>query len=117
MDKEKQQAAPSGEPMDGHKAAFDQVKTAVEGIARLRNIAFEQYTILVDEVITNRITDQREIERVMDGLLDFGDDLEFLDLYKKICRHVFYTYPEMVGEHVALWRMQFADSEESEEDV
>lgn len=41
----------------------------------------------------------------MDGLLDFGDDLRFLEIYKRLCRHIFYKHPQMVGEHIYLWRM------------
>lgn len=38
----------------------------------------------------------------MDGLLDFGDDEDFFALYKKLCRHVYNIYLQMVGEHIAL---------------
>lgn len=102
--------------MDKHQEAFDKIKTAVEGMEMLRKAAFKQYSFLVDEVVKNHITDQREIERILDGLLDFGDYEEFLNIYKVICRHVFYTYPEMVGEHVALWRIQFSGLDDNPEE-
>lgn len=41
----------------------------------------------------------------MDGLLDFGDDLRFLEIYKRLCRYIFYKHPQMVGEHIYLWRI------------
>lgn len=102
--------------MDNYQEAYDKIKTAVEGIEMLRKAAFKQYSFLVDEVVHNRITDQHEIERIMDGLIDFGDYEEFLNIYKVLCRHVFYTYPEMVGEHVALWRIQFSGLEDNSEE-
>jgi hypothetical protein len=43
----------------------------------------------------------------MDGLCDFGDEKRFLDLYRSLCRHVYYRYPEIVGEHIVLFRMQW----------
>ena len=52
----------------------------------------------------------------MDGLSDFGDYGEFLELYKKFCRHVYYTYPETVGKHAALFRALFMSNTESEEE-
>ena len=45
----------------------------------------------------------------MDGLLVFCDDEKFLALYKKLCRHVYYQYPQLVGEHVNLFRLQFEE--------
>lgn len=56
-----------------------------------------------------------KIERIMDGLLDFADDELFLVLYKKLCRHVYNSYPRMVSEHIALFRMQLEDGENDHE--
>ena len=49
-------------------------------------------------------------------LANFSDDAEFLGLYRKLCLHVYYTYPEIAGEHVALFRALFVNSEDSEGD-
>ena len=38
--------------------------------------------------ISRLITEEREIERIMDGLVDFGDDPRLLELYKTLCRHM-----------------------------
>lgn len=48
----------------------------------------------------------------MNAILDFGDDEKFLALYKKLCRHVYTFYPQMVGKHIAIFRMQFEEKEE-----
>ena len=48
----------------------------------------------------------------MDGLSDFGDYPEFLELYRKLCRHVYYHFPSMVGEHVAWFRALFMTNDE-----
>ena len=104
--------------MNDYQEVFGKLRSAIEGIESLKKAAHKQYSILVDAVINNQITDQKEIERIMDGLVDFGDDVEFLTIYQKLCRHVYYTYPEMVGEHAWLWRAQFSgldDQTEGEE--
>ena len=48
---------------------------------------------------------KERIERIMDGLLDFCDDEKFLALYKDLCRHVYNQYPQLVGEHINLFRL------------
>lgn len=73
---------------------------------------YRYYANMVASVVLGRISKENEIERIMDGLLDFGDDEDFLALYKKLCRHVYKFYPQMVGEHIALFRMQFEGKEE-----
>lgn len=59
---------------------------------------YSHYVQAVASVLAGRIIAENEIERIMDGILDFGDDEKFHALYKKLCRHVYYFYPQMVGE-------------------
>ena len=72
-----------------------------------------RYTQLVSAVLNGEITDENDMEDIMDGLLDYGDDERFLSLYKKICRHIYYEHPKLVGEHVNLYRMIFEEKEDA----
>ena len=49
---------------------------------------------------------------IMDGLCDFCDEIRFIDLYRSLCRHIYYQYPQLVGEHVALFRALFEGPDE-----
>ena len=89
--------------MENYESALNEIKEIVEGITSLTNAAYPHYSALVDAVLRDEITDAKQIERIMDGLVDFGDDNRFIDIYRKLCRHVYYNYPELVGEHVALF--------------
>ena len=86
--------------MENYESALNEIKEIVEGITSLTNAAYQHYSALVDAVLRDEITDAKQIERIMDGLVDFGDDNRFIDIYRKLCRHVYYNYPELVGEHV-----------------
>ena len=88
-----------------YSEALEAAKETVEALNKLTDQALAQYTALVDSAVAGHITDERELEHIMDGLLDFGDDLRFLEIYKRLCRHIFYRHPQMVGEHIYLWRM------------
>ena len=90
-----------------YSEALEAAKETVEALNKLTDQALAQYTALVDSAVAGHITDERELEHIMDGLLDFGDDLRFLEIYKRLCRHILYKHPQMVGEHIYLWRMQF----------
>ena len=48
---------------------------------------------------------------------DFGDDPRLLELYKTLCRHVYYKYPALVGEHTALFQLQFEETEDGDTDT
>ena len=100
-----------------YSEALEAAKETVEALNKLTDQALAQYTALVDSAVAGHITDERELEHIMDGLLDFGDDLRFLEIYKRLCRHSFYKHPQMVGEHIYLWRMQFDTKDEEDENA
>jgi len=98
--------------MENYESHLKELEETIRALNRLRDSAFAQYSTLVDSVLRDEISDQRQLERIMDGLLDFCDEERFLQIYKKLCRHIFYRYPQLVGEHVALFRAQFEDATE-----
>lgn len=66
-----------------YSEALEAAKETVEALNKLTDQALAQYTALVDSAVAGHITDERELEHIMDGLLDFGDDLRFLEIYKR----------------------------------
>lgn len=100
--------------METYNDALDAIKDVVEGISALRDVAYSQYSALVNQVLNDQITDERRLEQIMDGLVDFCDEERFLALYRSLCRHIYYRYPQLVGEHVALFRAQFETNPEKE---
>ena len=70
------------------------------------------FILLVEQVLKDQITDEQQLEQIMDGLCDFCDEIRFIDLYRSLCRHIYYQYPQRVGEHVALFRALFEGPDE-----
>ena len=62
------------------------------------------------------MTDQEEIQQIIDGLSDFGDQEEFLELSKKLSRHIYSAHREMVGKYAALFRAMFMNNAASGEE-
>lgn len=89
--------------------AFSELTELISQLEEQKKLIYVQLDQLVSQIISERITDQHEIEHVMDSLIDFGDDERFLALYKKLCRYVYNFYPSLVGEHIALFRLQFEE--------
>ena len=54
------------------EACFAAIREIVQEISRLMDAAYQQYSRLVEQVLNGSITEEREIERIMDGLVDFG---------------------------------------------
>ena len=83
------------------------IGTLTQDLRMLQDRAFNQYSSLVGQVISGQITDKQDIEKIMDGILDFCDEDRFINIYRQLCRHIYYQYPQLVGEHIALFRAQF----------
>lgn len=96
--------------MSNHHAVWDELHALLARVEEQKKQIYVHYQDLVSAVLTNQIVSEREIEAIMDGLLDFCDDEKFLSLYKKLCRHVYDQYPQLVGEHVNLFRLQFEEN-------
>jgi alkyl hydroperoxide reductase subunit AhpC len=73
----------------------------------------------VEAVIRNRITDENEIDRLLDRLLDYaGMSENGLALFKRLCRYYFTINPQVTAEYVYLYRDLYdsGEDDESEDD-
>ncbi|MGP1543816.1 MAG: hypothetical protein ACTTIO_02505 [Candidatus Fimenecus sp.] len=95
--------------MDNQEKIIKDVEVIVNKIKELHDLAYAQYSQLVEAVLAGSITDEKQIEHILDGIIDFGDDLRFLKLSKKLCRHIYYQYPQLVGNFVNMYRMIFEE--------
>lgn len=103
--------------MNQQERLLKELAETLNSFERIKASAYKLYSETVEAITSDKITGEKQIERIMDGLLDFCDDDRFVDIYRKLCRHVYCRYPQMVGEHIALFRLQFetTDVVESEQ--
>lgn len=100
--------------MNNQDKLVEDVEVIARKIKELHDLAYVQYSQLVDAVLAGSLTDERQIEHILDGIIDFGDDLRFLELSKKLCRHIYYQYPQLVGNFVNMYRMMFEEKEDTD---
>ena len=98
--------------MADHSEIWSELKDLLTAFEEQKEQIYLYYQQLVNSVLSSQIISEREIERIMDSLLDFCDDEKFLALYKALCRHVYNQYPQLVGEHINLFRLQFEEKQE-----
>lgn len=100
--------------MGRNEQLLSELTETIESLGKIRESAYRLYSEAVEAILSDRITDPNHIERIMDGLLDFCDEDRFIEIYRRLCRHIYYRYPQMVGEHVAMFRLQFETSKTEE---
>lgn len=82
-------------------------------LQELQAVAVAQYTPAVETLIATGNRDAGQIERTLDGLLDFCGYDPTLDLYRRLCRHYFAIDPVATASYISAYREMW-DSEESD---
>lgn len=89
-------------PDEEYSKLYSDLKEAALALSDIFDSAYAMYSQMTETMINRpRIPDAKEAERLMDGLMDYANDPRFVELYKKLCRHIHRWYPDLVKEHVA----------------
>ena len=80
-------------------------------LQRLQLQAAQQYRPVVDALVRSGSRDVQQIERTLDGLLDFCGHPPVLKMYKRLCRHYWDIDPAATADYVKAYRARW-DSEE-----
>jgi hypothetical protein len=90
------------------KPKLDDLVQSIGEIAKARDQiahqAEKQYALAVEDILRAQCRDPRQIERLLDGMLDFCFDPAILSLYKKLCRYYFEIDPEATASYVYAYR-------------
>ena len=99
------------------KPQMDDLVQSIGEIAKTRDQlahqAEKQYALEVEDILKTQCRDPRQIERLLDGLLDFCFDPAMLYLYKKLCRYYFEIDPEATTSYVSAYRKMWDEEGES----
>ena len=95
-----------------HKNFIINVKNLVGQMQSLHLQAIDTYTPIVNELIQRQCNNQKEIERVLDGLLDFASDERILNLFRKLCRYYYQINPQATANYIQYYKKQYDENEE-----
>lgn len=93
--------------MNNDRNILKELQEAFSGLLDLRDKAYDLYSEAVDAVERGLIPEEKQVEEILDGLLEYCDEERFFRLYQKLCRLVYERYPALVGEFVNMFRMIF----------
>jgi len=95
-----------------NKDFYESIRKIIEATEPLYRQAESEYTPLVNSIIKRQCRDPKEIERLLDGLLDFACDERMLKLFKKLCRYYYSIDPVATAEYVNLYRKLWDSGDE-----
>ena len=72
------------------------INMIVERIQEASELSYNYYKPLVSKIITEK-TSEKEVEHLLDYMLDVCYDDKMLNLFKKVCRQYYNLYPKMIA--------------------
>ena len=52
---------------------------------------------------------RKELENLLDWLVSSSISDDVMELFKKVCRHFYYQYPEVITDYVLVYKELYAD--------
>ena len=81
------------------KQILSDIEATVLRLKNLQDLVYTKYVKAVDAILDGRIVSEMAVEHILNGITDLGDDIRFLDLTKKLRRHILDRYPQLVGDY------------------
>ena len=86
------------------------ISDIVEEIKQAYDFAYENYSVSTNLICSNSNASEEEIERFLDLLLGYSEDDRILELYIKVCRTFYSKYPELITEHILIYKDMYEQS-------
>ena len=83
---------------------FDNIAELAKSVTHLYVMALREHTPEIDRIIRTDDRSATRIEQQLEALLDFGDDPQIRELYRRLCRHYWTIDPTATAEYVYLYR-------------
>lgn len=78
-------------------------KAIVERIQDISELSYNYYKPLVDSIIVEKAS-EKEVEHLLNYMLDVCHDDRMLNLFKKVCRRYHALYPEMIASEILVYK-------------
>jgi hypothetical protein len=85
-------------------ALTDDIRIIASEMQRIYSQAETYYTSAVNAVIQRQSKDTKEIEPLLDYMLDFADNEKILNLYRKLCRYYYKLNPQATAEYIQSYK-------------
>lgn len=93
------------------KEFVDDIKVIAKELQTIYSRAETDYTSAVNDVIRSQNKDVKEIEHLLNYMLDFADNEKILALYRKLCRYYLDINPQATSEYIQSYKEIYDEDE------
>ncbi|MCL2327742.1 MAG: hypothetical protein FWC39_04425 [Bacteroidetes bacterium] len=88
------------------------IREIAQDIQRIYSQAESYCASAVNDIILRRSKDEREIEHLLDYMLDFAGNEKVLMSYRKLCRYYFGINPQATAQYIQFYKEMYDANEE-----
>jgi len=97
--------------MNAEDKNFNELTDNIRGIAKELQAIYSRaetyYTSAVNDIICSQSKDVKEIEHLLNYMLDFVDNEKILASYRKLCRYYFDINPQATAEYIQSYKEMY----------
>ena len=94
-----------------NKDLINDVREIAKELQTIYTQAEIYYTSAVNTVIQRQSKDVKEIEHLLNYMLDFADNERILELYRKLCRYYLDINPQATAEYIQSYKEMYDEDE------
>lgn len=87
--------------------AYEELEKLVAAQKELNAQIYQQCKLLVDMVLDGAITDEKEINSILEAVTYLCDGKRYIELDRLLCRHIVTYYPQLIGPCPNIFRARY----------
>lgn len=87
--------------------AYEELEILMARQKVLKEQIFQQCKLLVDMVLNGTVTDEKEVNNILEAITYLCDEKRYIELDRLLCRHIVSYYPQLVGSYPNMLRARY----------
>ena len=87
--------------------AYEELEKLVVARNELKEQIYQQCKLLVDMVLDGSITDEGEVNSILEAVTYVCDGKRYVELDRLLCRHVVTYYPQLIGPYPNIFQARY----------
>lgn len=86
---------------------YEKLEKLVAARNELKEQIYQQCELLVEMVLDGSITDEEEVNSILEAVTYLCDGKRYIELDRLLCRHIVTYYPQLIGPYPNMFRARY----------
>ena len=101
-----------------NNSLFEDMRETIEPVMALVDEAALYLEPEINAIISNRIVDNYQVDKMLDSTLNYAGMSERADrLFRRLCNHYYFVNPNLVSEWIVIYRDMYGEDNHTEKGI